>query len=324
MRRLAFLIVCGLTGNLLATHQCLSQPVTVIGSVTSILDGRAITGATATLGSVAAKTDSSGRFRIVAEPGSYGLVVRAIGFLPKRIVLAVERDTSLTIRLETSPAALDTVRVIGTEVTVKGLIIDSATKLPLLRSQVTLVPGGPTIGARSGHFSIRVPGGARARLSVEALEYLPEELALDVAHDTTIVVALRIDSLSLRRIQAQVIRLRERSQAMPYRIDAMGREAIRSSGQAMVGHLILRRLPPRSVSTRWPYYHGTCVFLDDKKTSFDVLLVTAAEIIERVEIFGHDAKMIRVYSRPYVVDLQRQETIPRLVFMGNGLHQVCE
>ncbi len=321
---MAVAIACGLSGNLLATPQCLSQSGTVLGSVSSTLDGRAIVGAIATLGNVEAKTDSAGRFRIFAEPGSYGLVVRAVGFLPKRIVLTLDRDTSVTILLEPSLATLDTMRVIGTDVTVKGLIIDSGTRVPLLRSQVALVPGGPTVGARTGHFSIRVPAGAPATLSVEALEYLPEELTINVAHDTSIVVALRVDSLALQRIQAQVIRLRERSQAMPYRIDALGREALRASGQSMVGHLILRRLPPRSVSTRWPYFHGTCVFLDDKKTSFDVLLTTAAEVVERVEIFGHDAKMIRVYSRAYVVDLQRQETIPRVVFMGNGLHQVCE
>jgi len=311
---------------ILVPGSCLAQVMNVTGVVRSTGDGRPIAGANVRFANESGSTANSvGQFRLsTAAPGIHQIIVRALGFRPRTIHLRVERDTSITITLEPYIGTLDTVRVLGRFVTVTGVVVDARTTLPVLRSQVTVIPGGATLGTASGRFSVRVPASELTMLSAEGLEYLPSDVTIDVTTDTSIVIALRTDSVALRRIGIQVARLKNRSHAMPYRIDALSRDDINRSAQLTVGHLILRRLPVRSVSSRWPYYSGKCVFLDDRKVSFEVLLGTASETVERVEVFGQEARMIRVYSRPYVADLERQDELRPIIFMGNGSREVCE
>jgi hypothetical protein len=319
--RFGFVILASLAISV----ELLGQSLVISGSVRSASSREPILSAVIQLQNVSAvRTDTLGHFRItVPAAGSYELDVRAIGFRRASLMIRVRRDTNLAILLQPSVNTLDTMRVVGRSVNVKGVIIDGETTLPVLHAQVTIFPAGNVVGAQSGRFSLAVPAREEATLVVEGLAYLRANITISADHDTAVVVALKRDSAALRLIDAQIKRLRERSQAMPYRIDVLGRDDIKRFAQPLIGNVILRRLPVRAVSSRWPYFSGNCIFFDDKRVTFDVLLGIASEVVERVEVFGQDAKMIRVYSRPYVFDLQQQDALPRIMFMSNGLHQVC-
>jgi hypothetical protein len=210
-------------------------------------------------------------------------------------------------------------------ITITGGVFDAATGLKLLQgAQVTVYPGPRIIDAVSGGFTLRdIRAGTRMGLLVEALEYLPARIDLLVENDTTLTIALDVDSVGMRLVAQQVVRLQTRSMAVPHSIRAVNRDAIRQSGTTSTGELI-RRLLPGVIAERPPYDPlGLCVVLDDMRVGFEDVASAPPELIERIEIFGQRGRMIRVYTRRYVARLMRVPRLPTIVYSDQGLQRVC-
>ena len=270
--------------------------------------------------------DDDGRFRFTqVTPGRYTLSIEAFGYHPRSLELIVQSDTMLEIRIEPDPVPLDSVVVSGRTVTIKGGVFDAVTGLKLLQgAQVTVDPFSRIVDAVSGGFTLqRVPSGTRISLLVEALEYLPARIDILVQNDTSLTIALDVDSVAMRLVAQQVVRLQKRSMAVPHSIRAVNRDGLRRSGTSTTGELI-RRLVPGVIGDRPPYDRpDLCVLLDDMHASLDDIVHTPLELIERIETFGQRGKMIRIYTRRYVARLMRTRTLPPIIFSDHGLRTVC-
>jgi hypothetical protein len=301
-----------------------AQQITISGVVVERSESVPVAGATVrVLGFGPYSTDLNGRFQIRhLAPGPYTVSVEAIGYRSFSLEIVVRADTTLQLELERDPVVLDSLIVRSETVTIKGSIRDAATGLKLLHGQVTINPGARTVGSLSGNFTLeKVPRGSAITIFVEAIEYLPARIDLVAESDTTVNVPLKIDSVALRLIAQQVERIERRSQAVPYSIDVLNRDDIRRAGVLSIGELVKRRLPIGVIPER-PPYPDICVIFDEARVRFERLLGTPPELIERIEIFGYDAKMIRVYTKTYVARLIG-ETIPTIRYSDNGLHTVC-
>jgi hypothetical protein len=235
-------------------------------------------------------------------------------------------DTTVQLRAVRNPTMLDTMVVHGRTVTVSGTLVDSVSGSVILHGQVRRYPGTGPVGASSGHFRLAgIPAGVPVLLSATGLEHLPKDIELAASKDTSIVIYLAIDSMALRMIAQQVARLDDRAAIVPIARDALDRTFIQRSGTMSIGDLVKRRLPTGVIRERYPYVNRekTCIFFDDRQVEFQTLLGLVPEIVERVEIFGREGRMIRVYSRRYVADLQRTASLPRIEYSPYGLHQVC-
>jgi len=307
------------------SHESLAQGV-LSGVVKDSANNVPIAGALVRLNQASLTvTDSLGRFKFLGvNQGRQTITARALGHSPRDSLILFGRDTSITFRLPRAAVLLDTVHVHGTTVTIRGEIVDSVSGTNVLYGRAFVYPGGQEVGALSGRFLIEsVPAGAYVAITAEGLEYLSKTIEISTSRDTTIRFRLAIDSVALRLIAEQVRRLSARTGSVPHSVDALGRRQIGQSGVMSIGELVKRRLPPNLVRDRWPYMENPCVFFDDKQVPFETLLGITPEVVERVEIFGRDGRMIRVYSRKYVADLSEISELPRLVYMGNGLSRVC-
>lgn len=274
-----------------------------------------------------ATTDNQGRFRFdQVMPGQHALSIEAFGYLRRSLELPIRADTIIQFELDPDPFVLDTLLVSTGNITIKGIVRDGATELKLLRgAQVTIYPGSRTIGAMSGSFTLQdVPKNRPIGLLIEAIEYLPVRVEFLAERDTTLDVGMTVDSVAVRMIAQQAKRLETRSQSMPYSIDALDREAIHRSGVSSIGELIRRRLP--SVIPEQPPYPDpdeVCVIYDDMPSRLEDFIVAPPELFERIEIFGHRGKMIRVYSKRYVATLMRVRRLPSITYMDAGLRTLC-
>jgi Carboxypeptidase regulatory-like domain len=302
------------------------QQVSVSGVVQENAGGP-IPGATVTLsGMTRVITDTAGRFHVAGVmPGAHVLTVSRIGyrFYTQRVAVA-NADVTLTIEMQPQAVALPPVIVGAHDITIKGLARDSATRHPLLQASVTLYPGSRTIGALSGRFSLdHVPAGERVTLVVEAIEHVPETIEIMTNVDTSIVVSLGIDSVGRRMVAEQSRRLARRAAGVAIAVDQLGREDLEHSGELQLGVVLRRRLPYRMFGERPPEDKDLpCVFFDEALVPFSQIAIQPIELIDRVEIYGRQAKMIRVYSKRYVASLMREATLPRITFLNAGLSTI--
>jgi hypothetical protein len=305
----------------------LSAQVTVTGTLVDRSTLGPIAGAIVRVSGSSALTDSLGRFRFNEVPvGAQIISARAIGFAPVSLRVDLRGDTTVQLRAVRNPTMLDTMVVHGRTVTVSGTLVDSISGSVILHGQVRLYPGAGPVGASSGHFRLAgIPAGVPVLLSATGLEHLPKDIELAASKDTSIVIYLAIDSVALRMIAQQVARLADRAAIVPISRDALDRTFIHRSGTMSIADLIKRRLPTGVIRERYPYVdrEKTCIFFDDRQVEFQMLLGLVPEIVERVEIFGREGRMIRVYSRRYVADLQRTASLPRIEYSPYGLHQAC-
>jgi hypothetical protein len=94
-----------------------SRTGAIVGEIASVVTSQPLTGALIAVDGTARITlsDSAGRFRIEALPiGTYRLLVSKEGFLPRReadVVVTVDRDTPVSLRLQDAPARAETVEV---------------------------------------------------------------------------------------------------------------------------------------------------------------------------------------------------------------------
>jgi hypothetical protein len=314
-----------------------AQMGTINGTVVDRSQSTAVRGASIRLsGHPQQVTDGDGRFRILdVAPGTYMLAVDAVGYRPVVFQITLRADTTLTIQLDPAPLPLDSLVVQARYVTIRGSVRDSATGLKLMQAQATVYPGGLSEGARSGDFTIKnVPAGDSVTVVVEALEHLPARVTFVANRDTALNISLGIDSVALRMVAKQVERLELRVRTLPHTVDALNAEALRTSAAGTMDELLRRRLPTTMFSIRPPYAPivDLCMLYNDKQTNWFVLQGIEPAQIERVEIIGRARdrelnisypKMIRVYSRSYVIALMSRENLPHIVLGDYGLGTVC-
>jgi hypothetical protein len=303
-----------------------AQQVTISGVVTERSQSLRLSRATIRLSEIAtAYTDRDGRFQFSGvSPGRYTLLLQAFGYRSRSIELQVRADTSLTVELEPDPVPVDSLVVRGETVTIRGRVRDAESGLKVLQAEITLDPGARAMGALSGDFTLeKMPKHQPFRIRVDAIEYLPAFVELTPARDTTLHIALTIDSVALRLIAQQRRRLQSRFQALPHSLKALNRDEISRTVTASIGELIRHNLPHGTAQDRPPYRVDACIFFDDVPATFQDLVNTPPQLIDRVEILGYRGKMIRVYSKRYVASLMKRPSLPPLLMMDIGLGKVC-
>jgi hypothetical protein len=156
------------------------------------------------------------------------------------------------------------------------------------------------------------------------MEHLPLVTRLNTARDTTLTMRMSLDSVAIRIIGAQVVRLGDRAQASPYTLRSYGRELITRENRATVGELVdrLMLVPPDPSKRQKMSAEDACVFYDDNKIAPAMLDGMYPELVERVEIYQHGA-MIRVYSKRYVMSLAAQPSLRTITYMPIGMGTVC-
>lgn len=298
-----------------------AQVVTVSGIVVERGQPTPVGGAVIRLtGFAPATTGVDGRFRIEVPPGRHTFLIEAFGYVDRSRELLIRSDTTLRFELDPDPVVLDSINVSASTVTVRGNIRDGESGLKLLNAQVIVYPGARTVGALSGSFTLRnVARGGPISLRIEAIEYLPAHVDLIAERDTTLDIALAIDSVAVRMIARQVERIAVRARAIPLSIREMDRDDIRRSGATSLGETIVRRLGLADVNE----IPDGCLFYDDMHYRIEDVVHLPPEQIERIEIFGFRGSMIRVYSRKYVARLMRTSRLNPIMYMRAGLGTAC-
>lgn len=320
---------CGIVAGvvvLMAPARLKAQEFTVSGVVVESTRGATVGGATVRLGDQRSFfTDLDGAFHFTKVPaGRHTMVVEAYGYRPRTLSLDLSSDTTLSVELEPAPVALDTLAVNIENVTVRGIVHDAETNRRILVAQVLAYPGGRTVGAISGDFTLEnVPAGHPITLVVEAMEYLPARLSLVPEGDTTLAIPLQADPVALRMVQQQVQRLQRRAQAVPAPLTALNREDLERhvywNALDAIRRATSAKLPTRSIEI---WGRRGCYFLDDSKVTLDVFQGLASEQIERIEVFGR-GRMIRVYTRRYVHRLMRQGRLTGTGYITGLGRAVC-
>lgn len=274
----------------------------------------------------AVKTGADGAFLFEGIfPNGMILTVSAPGYDFRSIALS-PGNTALTITMKSGITTLEKMVIRPKGVRIKGQVVDEKTGDGLLFARVSLFPDGRTVDASNvGDFrfdSIQGP----VTIVAEVLEHLPVQVQLNPSRDTTIKIRMPTDSVALRMIAQQVVRLKKRSQAVPHTVKSADRRMIQVEARASISEMVDKMLV-RSVNTaRWMRDQSAddgCVFFDDKKIAPAQLVGIYPEIVERVEVYARGA-MIRVYSKRYVMSLMGQEQLRKVLYLPIGMRPVCE
>jgi hypothetical protein len=303
-----------------------AQMVRVTGVVRSRDDTTGIPGATIRFsGAPDVQTDRQGRFLTVMRRGRYSLSVQALGYRSFDHELYIRRDTSLTILLTEAPITLPSVSGTPGEINAQLRFIDRVTGLELMQAQATRLPDGSLQGAVSGSLTLRgLTAGDTVTVAAEAAEHLPIAIQFVPMRDTVIDIPMEVDSVALRMIDAQVKRLDNRANAVPYARHTLDRDGIARWRLPTLWGLIRSQLSPKLFEPDPPFPPAVemCLVLDEVPVDWYVLSSTPPELVERLEIYGSDGRMIRAYTKRYVASLMGKE-IPRIGYAQNGIHRFC-
>lgn len=300
-----------------------SQTATVSGVVVQSAGGAPINGATVRLtGLPLATTNADGRFTISGIAlGRYTATAQAVGYRVNAFAFTVAGDTTLRIALDRVAVRLDTVVVRAGDLTIDGHVRDATTHTRLLDARVTLFPGDRTIGAMSGGFRItEVPRG-EVTIVVDGFQHLPREITFTASKDTSLTIDLDIDSVALRMTAVQLKRLEQRSNAVMMVHQALTGDDLRTSGSMSVYEYFKRRVAPMKPPPLDSTADDECIFYDDVRIAPDQLVGIPMETVERIEIYGAQRDMIRVYTTEYVSSLMAERQIPRIVLMPRSPHR---
>ena len=271
-------------------------------------------------------TGGSGTFTFSGiTAGRFILTVAAPAYEFRSVTVETYTDTVIDVALRQRITTLDPMVVRPRTIRIKGTVADSATGEPILFAQASLFPQGRYEGVSNiGNFSFKdVPVGPTT-LIFEAIEHVPVVVSFDARRDTTVTVKLPIDSVAVRMLAVQAMRLAERARAQPYVLRAYDADRIAKEGRGTVGELVDRMMvvpyDPRRRSQASA--ESACVFLDDNKIPPAMLDGMLPEILQRIEIYQHGA-MIRVYTKRYVLGLTQQAIIRNVTYLPIGLSPVC-
>jgi hypothetical protein len=314
------------TAALLFAASASAQTARVSGRVIDGDRGTPIAGASVRLtGASMRATDSLGRFEFTdVVPGRYIVTVTSIGYRLQSVHLTIQRDTALSISMTRRVVSLDTMVVRPKYLRLKGTAVDSASGDALMQAQATLYPGSRFVGALSGVFNFDSVAPGPVTIIVEGAEHLPVRLEFDASRDTAFRVKMAVDSVALRMIKLQVMRLQQRAQSAPYSVRSFNREAIGAHHVSSIGLFLDRKvtkpIPPR-IKARLSAMDA-CYFIDDNRVEPAMFDSLEPELIERAEVYK-DGGMVRVYTKRYVASLINKTGLQKLSYMPIGLRPSC-
>lgn len=299
---------------------------------------------------VAAGVD--GGFRVDGlAPGSYVLTAGAYGYGTRRIELSLRADTTLLIELEPAPVPLDSLRVEGQTVRLRGEVLEGGTERRLMDVEVDVEGQEPIWTDAAGRFGMDIAAGPPVRVTVRHFGYLPVRTVISTFTDTMMMVELESDRAVQRMIEVQVRRLEQRARPLvSTTMPAIDRGFIRSRGHATAMDLVVERYGPQLSKIE-------CLVIDEEQqvTFRDVaragggrsigwggrgdpgpvlepLTHMLAPEIERMEVleFGHLPKrwMLRVYTRDFIREMVARTgrvklTAPRIIPGAGDSHTLC-
>ena len=166
---------------LLWTMCAYSQKFTISGRVQDVQQDEALAGATVELENTSqfAITNDDGIFRIEGVPaGNYTVVVRFLGYTPKKEEISLQRDTKLTINLEASATITEEVVVYATRAndktptTFTHVNKDAIQKqnfgqdIPMLLNWTPSMVTTSDAGTGIGYTGLRIRGSDASRINV--------------------------------------------------------------------------------------------------------------------------------------------------------------
>lgn len=320
--------ILAIAGFLLVPGAVRAQVARVDGTVVDA-GLRPIRGATLRLTGAdsAITTDADGKFLFEGIfPNGMILTVSAPGYSFRSIPLS-PGNTTLTITMEGGITQLDPMIVRPKRFRIKGQVVDAKSGDALLFARVSLFPENRVVDASNvGDFKFDTVSAGPVTIVAEAMEYLPVQIAFNASADTSIKIRMSTDSVALRMIAQQVVRLRKRSQAVPHTVNYADRRMIQLEARASISEMVDKLLVRPVNAARWMRDQSAddgCVFFDDQKIAPAQLLGIYPEIVERVEVYARGA-MIRVYSKRYVMSLMGQDQLRKVIYLPIGLRPVCE
>jgi hypothetical protein len=249
-------------------------------------------------------TEADGSFAFAPlTPGRYVLAVRGLGYAIEDFALVLRGDTTIVVELVRAPLPLDRIAVRGRTVTVRGVVRDGASDLPLVDADV-LTSGRDVATDPIGRFRLSdVPAAVPLRVEIRELGYLPLVLTVEAESDTTLELELEPDPIAGRMIAEAKARLEERSRE---RRSAVLSEIDRAELVRNVNRFALDVLRDR---LRSRFSRISCVIIDEKLAPLGLnqLETFLPDRIEHVEILDHGMTrkglMVRVYTRDFFADL---------------------
>jgi hypothetical protein len=284
---------------LLAAHRGLAaQNITVQGRVLEQGSGDPIAGATVELsGAPRVLTNRNGLFAISpVRPGRHSLTVTMIGYQRQQLTIDVLRDTTLVIEMAVQAVRVDSLTVRARFVTLRGRVTDAVSSKPIMDAQILAGRERPTLANSMGRFRAhRIPAHQPTMVQVRALGYMPVQLRLSAARDTTIDFALQVDPIGQRMISAQIQRLEDRVTKMPFLNTAITRTEL------MERHYNWTAADAIAYELRARGRDAICVFLDNVQQQHGLLPLQLylPDEIERIEFIDRGT-MVRVYTRRYM------------------------
>lgn len=293
----AFIAVAGGLLLLLARAAPVAGQVTVQVRVVAGATGAPIDGAALRLGEdLTGITDDRGEHRFTRVlPGAWTLTVQRIGFRTRELVLRVASDTTIVVIMADLAIPIDTLVARRESFTLSGEVIAEDDEHALPDADVT-IGERETVTNGAGRFRFRnVTAGEAVTLSIGAPGYIPVNITLTAARDTTLRIRLQPDPVGQQMIAQQVQRIQRRMRAAPVASRAFTRADLLRHGAASVGEA-LRLLggPPRGRNSGI-----RCVIIDERPwyDGPQILDHFTPEQIDRVEYVG---STLRVYTVGFV------------------------
>ena len=258
-------------------------------------------------------------------PGRMVLTVSAVGRRFVSMPLELLADTVVTIVMRPQVIALDPMVVRPGTIRIKGTTIDSLTGEYIWFAQAGIYPAETFVEASNGDFKFDKVAPGPVTIVVEAAEYLPAVIHLNARRDTSIRVKMLIDSIALRMIAHQVVRLANRADASPYVVQGYNRQQLERERTPAVGEFVYRKLFMTADERRRfaeMSADEACIFYDDRRIPPGMLNGILPDLVERVEVYRNGG-MIRVYSKRYVRSLAAKELLPQATFIPTGLRPLC-
>jgi len=294
-------------------HLAAQAQVQLSGRVLEFGTRSGISGASVSIPSIGrVTTNSAGDFRLPRmAPGERVVTISALGYETRELRLNIQRDTMIIVELEVQAIKVDSLKVQARAITVRGKITDQNTKESVFDADVT-------IAARSaasnllGNFKVtRVPANVPAPLTIRAPGYEPFAMTITADRDTSLRIELKIDSVGLRMLAAQVGRLEKRSRGVNASLRQFNGDALAyAKGQAL-DEFLKHNMFQRAVY---------CFFVDDiERTGAlpDILSSFLVEELDRIEVYDRGL-MLRVYTRRYIAKQSNNKPLARIIYINLG------
>ena len=313
----------------LVTTPAIAQNVTISGRVYDAASGAPVVGAGVSIGGpLQLLTDESGEFRFTnARPGAHNLTIEALGYSRYTQLLQIRADTTLDIRLAVNPILLDSLRISARNIAVEGFITERETGKAVMDADVYATRGRSSRTKVAGRFEFgRVPAGVPFELLIYAFALEPVRLTILPERDTTLRIQMAPDTMVLRLVAQQNVRLESRLKDVVGKAISINRAELLRAPEGNL-HEVLAWIKE---TARYSFRNGTmCTYVDEQLIGAQAIEMLYPEQIHRVE-FYFDGAMIRVYTKRWIARLLGEEkklARPTMLrspagFMGPGSSRV--